>query len=487
MESRRRLRVRVMAVVSVQCASVLHAAVAANPQPGAREPVGALSACTLPGIAQPARCGALGVPENPDRPDGRRLPIHVAIVPAAGPALPDPIVVLMGGPGEDAISAAAVFATRLAPLRDDRDLLLVDQRGTGRSGALQCNLHSPEEAAASLRDFFPLAAVTRCERQLRARADLTQYTYAHFAADLEHVRRALRCGKLNLFAGSYGTRAAQVYLRTYPQSVRTVFLGSVVPVDLAMPLPLAKAAQTAIEKTFGACRADSACGTAFPNLPDEFREVLARLETGDVRVSVPGHERPVPLHRGRVAEWFRAMLYRAESAAMVPWMIHRAYLGDWSPIVERILSGARERDSAISLGLFFSITCAEDVAFVREEEIAPETQRTFVGEYRVRQQQAACKGWPRASLPADYRRPVRSSVPTLFVSGDSDPATPLSFTERVAPGFSDRAEVVLRGQGHTEWNECVGQLYERLVRTGAVRGVDASSCPPVPRPPFKTR
>ncbi|MGH8285470.1 MAG: alpha/beta hydrolase, partial [Steroidobacteraceae bacterium] len=282
----------------------------------------------------------------------------------------------MGGPGEDAISAAAEFATRFASLRQDRDLMLVDQRGTGRSGALRCELYSAEEAATSLRDFFPLAAVRRCERQLRARADLTQYTYAHFASDLEHVRRALGYGPLNLFAGSYGTRAAQVYLRAYPQSVRTVYLGSVVPIDVPTPLTFAKTAESALESTLRACAADSACRTAFPNLRDELREVLARLESG-VRVAVPGRTGTVPMHRGRVVEWFRAKLYRPATAAVVPWLIHRAYEGDWSPIVEGILSYARELDSAASLGLFFSITCSEDVAFVREADVAPETRGTF--------------------------------------------------------------------------------------------------------------
>lgn len=485
-----RLRLLLTAVVSVQCVSIVNAAVTADPQRPAKGPSGAnvLSPCNVPGVAQPARCGVLDVPENPDRSGGRRLPISVVVIPATvGPALPDPIVVLMGGPGEDAISAAALFADQFAPLRHDHDLLLVDQRGTGRSGALRCDLYSPEEPGASLRDFFPLAAVKRCERRLRTRADLTQYTYAHFANDLEHVRRALGYGPLNLFAGSYGTRAAQVYLRAYPQSVRTVYLGSVVPIDVATPLTMAKEAQIALENTFSACAADSACHTAFPNLRDEFRQVLARLDSGDVRVSVPGRTGTVPLHRGRVIEWFRAKLYRPESAAILPWLIHQAYVGDWSPIVEGMLSNARGIDSALSLGLFFSITCTEDVAFLREEDIVRETQGTFLGDYRVRQQQAACKHWPKASLPTDYRMPVRSAVPTMFVSGDTDGGSPLWFTEHVAQGFSDRVEVVLRGRGHTEWSDCVGQLYERLVRSGAVRGLDASSCEPVPRPPFKTR
>jgi hypothetical protein len=257
-----------------------------------------------------------------------------------------------------------------------------------------------------------------------------------------------------------------------------------VPIDVSTPLTMAKSAQSALESTFSACAADAACRSAFPNLHDEFRQVLARLESG-VRVSVPGAAGNAPLHRGRVAEWLRAQLYRPASAARVPWIIHQAYEGNWSLVVEGILSNARELDSAISLGLFFSITCNEDLAFVREEDIERETRGTFLGDYRLRQQLAACTAWPKVSLPASYRMPVRSSVPTLFVSGDSDGGSPLWFTEHAAPGFTDRVEVVLGGRGHTEWSECVAELYQRLVRSGAVRGLDASSCKPEPRPPFK--
>src|SRR5207249_2956103 len=164
--------------------------------------------------------GVLDVPENPSKPNGRRLQIGVAVIPATGPtAQPDPIVPLMGGPGEEAIQEAAYFIEQFAPLRNDRDILLVDQRGTGRSGTLRCDLYSAEDPARSLRDVFPLAAVKRCEQQLSARADLTQYTYLHFASDLDQVRRTLGYGKMNISGGSYGTRAAQVLMRAYPQSV----------------------------------------------------------------------------------------------------------------------------------------------------------------------------------------------------------------------------------------------------------------------------
>jgi pimeloyl-ACP methyl ester carboxylesterase len=429
----------------------------------------------------------LDVSENPDRPQGRRLSIGVAVVPAASmQALPDPIVVLMGGPGEDAISAAALFAHRFSSLLQHRDLLLVDQRGTGRSGALRCELYSVEDPAPNLRDLFPSEAAARCARQLSKRADLTQYSYTHFASDLEHIRRALAYGPMNLFAGSYGTRAAQVYVRSYPASVRTVYFGSVVPIDVPTPLTFAKTTDHAIETLFDACSAAPSCRDAFPKLRGEFDAIVAQLDKG-VRVQVPARTGEAPLHRGRVIEWFRSRLYRPASATRLPLMIHRAYLGDWRPIVEGILDNAAELNAELSVGLLFAITCSEDVAAIREEDIARETAKTALGDYRVRQQQTACSHWPKTSLPRSYRAPVHSSVPALFVSGDMDGASPLWFTERVAPGFSHRLEVVLAGKGHTEWSDCLAELYGRFVRSGATDGLESSSCEPAVRPPFETQ
>ncbi len=445
----------------------------------------ALTACRLTDLTRAARCGSISVAEDPDKPGGRQLSVSVAVIPAAHPpALADPIVLLQGGPGEDSISSAAFFAERFAALLDDRDLLLIDQRGTGKSGALPCNLHSQQNPAGSLRDLFPIAAVKDCAHRLEARADLTQYTYDRFAGDLEQVRRALGYGALNLFAGSYGTRAAQVYIRSFPASVRSAYLGSAVPVDAANPLAFAKTEQTALEQLFAACDADAKCRAAFPNLREEFRIMVARLDSGAVRVTIPGTKATATLNRGRVAEWMRSQLYRPKSATPLPWMIHRAFAGDWSPLVKGLLADAHEADQGFSFGLFFSITCSEDVAFIRESDIAPATQGTFLGDYRVRQQQAACEEWPTRTLPKDYRAPVMSAVPTMFVSGGADGGTPLWYADHVAAGFSNRVQIVVKGQGHTEWSACLAQLYQRLVRGGTVSGI-GPSCPPVPRPPFK--
>lgn len=481
------MRIRLLlttTVVSLVCVSI--AGVAAADAPKRSSPL-VLTPCRLPGVSEVARCGVLVVPENPNRPGGRRLHIGVAVIPATEKAQTDPLVPLMGGPGEDAISDAADFVRQFASLRKDHEILLVDQRGTGRSNSLHCDLYTAGDPAASLRDLFPVAAVKRCEQKLSARADLTQYTYINFAGDLEQVRRALNYGKMNLIGGSYGTRAAQVILRAYPQSVRTAYLGSVVPLDVITPLAMAKSAQVALDNVLKACAADSECNTAFPDLRAEFNAVAARLDTGQVRVSIPGRRGTHSIDRGRVMEWFRSLNYRPRTAVALPWLIHRAYLGDYSPIVAGVLANARDADEGLSMGLFFSITCNDDVAFLREEDIVRESKDTWLGDYRVRQQQAACKQWPKVTDPTDYRVPLRSDVPTLFVSGDMDGATPLWMTAHVAPGFSNRMEVVLGGKGHTDLSDCIPGLYEQFVRRGDAHGRDASACKPVARPPFRTR
>jgi pimeloyl-ACP methyl ester carboxylesterase len=442
---------------------------------GAATAADVLSPCKLPGVARAAKCGSVEVPENWDQPAGRKLSIAVAVIPAeAAGSHNDPLVPLMGGPGEATIGGAEDYLDPWGPMMRERDLLLIDQRGTGKSGALTCPLFDPKNPGASLRDLLPVAPIERCTKELSARADLTQYTYAHFARDLEHVRRTLGYGQLNLHAGSYGTRAAQFYLRAYPQSVRTVYLGSVVPLDVPTPLTMAKTAESARNQMFDACAADPACKAAFPNLRSEFSAIVQQLESDKA-----------PIARGRAAEWFRSKTYRPYSSTDLPWMIHRAYAGDWSPIVASIQSGAKGADAELSFGLFFAITCNDDIAFIREEDIARETSGTFLGDYRVRQQQAACRYFPKVAAPTD-RTPPKSSVPTLFVSGANDAATPLWFTQRVAANFSERAEVVVVGHGHTEWNDCIAGLWSQLLRDGSVRNVRGKTCDPVPRPPFKT-
>jgi pimeloyl-ACP methyl ester carboxylesterase len=449
-------------------------------------PPSALESCSVPGVERSARCGAIEVLENPDQPGSRKLEIHFILIPAAnGRTRPDPIVPLLGGPGEAAIEAARIFVERFGPMLNDRDLLLVDQRGTGQSGALRCRFFSRGDPAESLENLFPPARVASCAKDLATHADLTQYSSRRFADDLEEVRRFLAYGPLNLVAGSYGTRAAQVFVRAYPSSVRTIYLGSVVPIDIAEPLPFAKAAQSTLERTFAACEADASCHSAFPHVRGEFSQIMERLASGRVSVKVPGYAGAVALSQGRVAEWFRSLLYRPSSAARLPWLIDRASKGDWDPIVKGILDDAQDADDDLSFGLFLSITCSEDVPFVREKEVAAATKNTFLGDWRLRQQQTACNVWPHSVVPASSREPIHTRIPTMFVSGDTDGGTPLWFTEHAALGFQNRVVIIMSNRGHTEWAPCTETLYQRFLNQGSVQGFDTAACSHLSRPPFK--
>jgi pimeloyl-ACP methyl ester carboxylesterase len=448
-------------------------------------PASPLSQCTIPDFHRPARCGTIDVPADARRPKGRRIPLYVVVVPATGTLAtqPDPILFLSGGPGQAATDSVADIGESLASYNHDHDLVFIDQRGTGRSAPLNCALFSPEHPEANLREFLPPDAVDRCAKAVQAQVDVSQFSFRHFADDLEAVRTALGYGPVNLYGLSYGTRAAQHYMRAYPKSVRTAYLGSLVPIDIATPLPFARAAQSALDRTLEACAAEAVCAKAYPDLEQEFSAVMARLDAG-VSVVVPGSDVKAPLSRGRVAEYLRYLLYQTDSAADLPWMIHRAYLGDWSSLVDGILEHARNFDEGFSSGLFLTLTCSEDVAFLKERDIAPETDGTFLGDYRVRNQQAACARWPTYRLPPRHRRAFRSDVPTLIVSGDLDPATPLAFTTHAAPGFSRRAEIILHGQGHSGWSDCADRAYTELVRSGSEKKID-TICPSTPRPPFK--
>lgn len=440
----------------------------------------ALANCTLPELTRAARCGAIEVAENPDKPNGRQIRIAVAVLPAAsGHARADPILVLMGGPGESAIDAAGLYERWFRPLLRDRDLVLVDQRGAGRSGPLTCDLTPGGDAMPLLSDIFPANAIERCVMELRARADLTRYGYGNFADDLEAVRLALGYGTLNLFGGSYGTRALQVFLRRHPDSVRTAFLGSVVPIDIVAPETMATTVQVELDRLFTACGADARCRGRYPDLSTQFARIMDRLDRGQVQVTLPGQAGRHVLRRGPVAAWIRARLYRPSSAAELPYAIDRADRGDWQPIVRGVVASA---DAELSFGLFFAITCNEDMRFAAHPPVAASG---FLGDYRLRQQAAACRFWPSSPLPVDYRAAVHSSVPVLFSTGGNDGGTPVWFTDHAAKGFTNAAILETPQQGHTEWNGCVADRYIALVRRGRISGPRRRICPPIPRPPFK--
>lgn len=444
--------------------------------------------CKVPGLQEEVRCATYAVWENREAKKGRKIGLNVVILPAKGPdKAPDPIFFFGGGPGEGIAGEAEGVAND--PVRQKRDIVLVDQRGTGRSNTLDCEFWGhPLDARKAAGDLFPVAAVRACWARLEKRANLRFYTTPLAIDDVDEIRAWLGYDKVNLSGGSYGTRAAQVYLQRHPESVRTVTLIAVAPLDEYLPLHHAYAGQRALDMLFAECAADAACHTAFPNLEQELAAVLERVDKG-VTVTVTNpvtrkRQQVRPTH-GLVAEGMRFLLY-GNGGANLPLQIHQAFEGNLEPLVQMALERRLGIDEALAMGLLFSVTCAEDLPFIDDATAARETRGTFLGDYRIRQQKEVCKVWPRGEIPADLHTPLHSDVPVLLIAGERDPVTPPEFAERAARDLTNSRIVVVPRGSHGGAGECTDQMIRQFLDTASVQGLDTSCLQKLPPTQFAT-
>src|SRR6185503_10319291 len=388
-----------------------------------------LTDCEVQGVPGKQKCGTLEVYENRATKTGRKINLNIVVYPATGPdRQPDPLFYFAGGPGSAATEDAPGFVPAFAKIREHRDLVFVDQRGTGRSHPLDCPFYNPADLQSYLGYFFPLEEVRKCRAELETKADLKLYTTTIAMDDIDEVRAALGYERINLFGGSYGTRAALTYLKRYPQHVRTATLQGVSPTDQYLPGDFPVSNERALEGILAECAADEACNKAFPNLKSEAKAVLAQLIKGPVEVEV---EKPnskervkVKLSRDLAAEAIRYMLYSPVPASRVPLLLHRAAEGNFEPLANQALFYRRVLVGTGSNGMYLSITCAEDLPGIKPGEGERLGANTFLGDYRLRQQREACALWPRAQVERNYTAPVRVDVPVLILTGEWDPVTP---------------------------------------------------------------
>lgn len=472
----------------------LAAATAAAPAPKLE-----LKPCATPGLPPEARCGIYEVWENRAAQSGRRIPLRVMVLPATGPdRLPDALTLFAGGPGESNVAAAPEALGIFGSLRSRRDILLVDFRGTGGTAGLFCPEMQGSAGVQGLLDhYYPPDKVKACAERLAKNSDFSLYTNDTSVDDIEEVRAALGYDKLNIYGGSGGSRSALVYLRRHPDRVRTAVVSGVVPPDERGPFSMARHAQRALDGLIAECEADAACRGAFPRLRDEVAAVLQRAEKEPAVVTLIDGETGKPvevrLTRNGVAQTLRYMLYRPLSASLIPLSFHLAAQGDWKLLAEIGAHYASGREfGGIADGYYLSLTCSEDVPFVREDEIAAAVQGTFLGDLRIRKQQAACAAWPVPPVDRKFLEPVVSSVPTLLISGERDPVTPPVNAERTARTLKNSLSVVIPDAGHGSQGiegalDCVDGLMARFIEAGTVQGLDTSCLTRTKRPEFALR
>ncbi|MGH9968158.1 MAG: alpha/beta fold hydrolase [Pyrinomonadaceae bacterium] len=496
-------------LIAIACAAsiagTLHSST--NTQTAKPQPV-ILKPCEVPEYSGKAQCGSYEVYENRAARQGRKINLKILVFPATGSErAADPFVYIAGGPGSSATEDAPGIAQYFAKINEHRDLVFVDQRGAGGSHPLNCDFFNAADLQSYFGYFFPLDDVRKCRGQLERDADLTLYTTPIAADDLDEVRAALGYQQLNLFGASYGTRAALIYLRRHPQHVRTISLQGVSPPNQYMPRDFPQHTERALQGILTECNEDEACHLAFPNLRAEVSAVLERLLRGPVEVQVrsPGssniptsdstaksdNRRKVKLSRELAAEAIRYMLYNPGAASQVPLVLHLAAQGDFVPLAEAALRYRLGIVATGSNGLYLSITCAEDLPWIKPGEGERLATSTFLGDYRLRQQREACALWTRASIPGDYGDPVRGSAPVLILTGEWDPVTPPSNGEAVAAHLPNSLHVIVPHGAHgfsgLEGLDCVNRLQIDFVERGTVKGLDTSCVKSIRRRGFSLK
>ena len=420
-------------------------------------------------------CGYLVVPENRMRIDSRLIRLHVAIFRNwSGIPVTDPVVHLAGGPGSSSLEVAGyMFGRGLDAILDQRDFILFDQRGTGYS---QPRLDCPErtsvtatllemglssEAAQSL----IVDAFRRCrDRLITEGIDLSAYTSAASAADLNDLRLALGYEKLSLYGVSYGTRLALTLMRDYPEAVSSVVLDSTYPLQVNLYTALAPNAERAFNVFFDRCVADANCAGAYPDLRSVFYQLVDQLNTNPVLVSLyaGGAERTVRLDGGLLIDVLFVGLYNPVVTVSMPRMIYETQQGNYAILQERL---GLYFDSGSALGMQMAVQCAEEFPFNTAQEayaLAQGRQPQIAAFYPASVQPlfAVCQEW--TAIPPDPREnlPIQSSLPTLILAGEHDPITPPEWGRMVAADLSNAYFYEFPGNGHwvTRSSGCALQM-----------------------------
>ncbi|HJN51522.1 MAG: alpha/beta hydrolase [Pseudomonadales bacterium] len=442
-------------------------------------------------IVSGSRCGTYSVAEDPQSADGRVIPLKVMVIPAVNPKpKADPVFFLAGGPGQAASEVGPMLFLRLAKLRKDRDIVLVDQRGTGSSNPLDCEMDLPEfyDMKVSLQHLTELQVQTlkRCLQEYDA--DPRFYTTPIAMDDLDAVRRALGYGEINLIGGSYGTRAALVYMRRHPDNVRSVVLDGVVPLTMKLPYFMARDAGRALELMLDDCEQSTDCSEAFPQLRSHLDDLFYQLSQQPAEVTLT-HPRTGDaiasfIQADTIMRIIRAVLYSGELASLLPLAIEQAYQGNFQSLAT--MAGFFDSEQmGISIGMMNSVLCSEDMSVVGRQIPTTEGESSMFGMTIVRDLRSICEFWPKGTIPDSYFEPVASDIPVLLTSGELDPVTPPVWGEEAAATLSRSKHIVVAGVGHgTLSYGCMQDLVAQFIDQPNPQEVVSDCLEKIHRPPF---
>lgn len=435
-----------------------------------------------------AYCGTLKVFENRETKQGRQIDLNIVVLPAlSADPKPDPYFFLAGGPGQGAAKMAKPLREAFRQILTDRDIVLVDQRGTGKSNPLDCIDRDESLNAFNEPEEVSLAKLKQCMEGYDA--DLRLYTTTIAMDDLDDVRAFLGYDTINIYGGSYGTRAGLVYMRRHGDRVRTAVLDGVAPTNMRLPLFFPRDVQRAFDRLIADCEADAACAATYPNLGARARALVSRLDKNPplVRIVHPrtGERGDIRMTARILTNVFAAALYQPMAASLIPALIERAEQDDFQGLLALAALNDGGGDPNMSIGMQLSVICAEDAPQITPEEMAKEAEGSMFGPHVMRAQRQGCTFWPRGTVDPSFYEPVRSSIPTLILSGEIDPVTPPSWGEEIARTLPNSKHIVMPGAGHTAGGTgCGRRLIKAFIDAGTHTNLDTSCVRKVTRPPY---
>ena len=432
-----------------------------------------------------AYCGTLTVFEDRAGESGRTIDLKIVVARALRrDPDPDPLFVLVGGPSGGAATMAESLMPMFRPYQRDRDIVYVDQRGTGASNPLDCE--PPEPTLAAMVEY-PVERLRRCLENLDA--DPRFYTTAPAMDDVDDVRRYLGYELINLWGSSYGTRAALVYLARHETAVRSLVLDSAAPVGTPFLLHTPRDSQRALDRLIADCASQPGCARRFPDLDATVSAVLdVAAQRPAIRMIHPRTGAPIEatISRSLVASTIFYLLYSPTTASLLPQLLGDAERGDFQGLLGmRLLDGPPAPGTGE--GAFLSVYCSEDAPRFTRQDAVREANGTFLGTAALDTLFKPCAFWPTGMIEPGFYEAPRSEKPVLVLPGDLDPVLPPVRGENVARSLPQARHLVIPGAGHvTSFAGCVPKLIQEFLAAADARALDASCLERMDRPPFVT-
>jgi pimeloyl-ACP methyl ester carboxylesterase len=450
-----------------------------------------LEPCTVAGLG--VRCGTLTVPEDRSLAGGRTIDLRVVVVPASGDVRePDPVVYFAGGPGGAATDDIGDMAVVMRDMNVHRDLVFVDQRGTGGSAAWSC---PPADAGVDVEEDAVAATAYLTSCIAAVDADLGWYTTAMAVDDVRDVLDALGYDQVNLYGGSYGATIAQVFLRRHEDRVRTMTLSGGTLLDVPIFEVMPDSSQAALDALFARCDDDAACHAAFPTLRDDWRSLFDSV-TADP-VVLPADRSPdgetFTLTAEVLAGGVHELLLSADTAAQLPLIIHAFAtapdrVGFLDAYADRLAEEPAGASSDSFLLMPLAIRCAEPWATFAPDEVAAQRADSYYAAAMLenaRWWEQACSVMPTAGAAAGYEPAATSDVPVLMLNGDADPQDPPANMAGASELWPNSVQIVEPGQGHqiSSW-ACSESIVAAFVEAGTAADLDTACIEFVAPPPF---